>query len=94
MLKPHPTVLRRLVEEYEAVAAGERAGRPAPRAEDLAYTLCVSTGTRDVRQALAAAREWLTATGPASPSAAPVPAVPMTAPAARPDTAAPVVPAA
>ncbi|MET9150230.1 DUF5133 domain-containing protein [Streptomyces griseoflavus] len=65
MLKPHPTVLRRLVEEYEALAAtgtvthGSTA--PDPRTGDLAYTLCVSTGTRDVRQALATAHRWLAA---------------------------------
>ncbi|WP_406710974.1 DUF5133 domain-containing protein [Streptomyces edwardsiae] len=34
-----------------------------PRTGDLAYTLCVSTGTRDVRHALALARGWLAAAG-------------------------------
>ncbi|MER7488031.1 DUF5133 domain-containing protein [Streptomyces sp. NPDC126497] len=64
MLKPHPTVLRRLVEEYEGLTAagGGPAGRD-PRIDDLAYTLCVSTGTRDVRQALGTARGWLAAAG-------------------------------
>ncbi|WP_153182760.1 DUF5133 domain-containing protein, partial [Streptomyces sp. E2N166] len=50
MLMPHPAVLRRLVDEYEAAALCEHAddtGGPGPRARDLAYTLCVSTGTRD-----------------------------------------------
>lgn len=64
MLMPHPATLRRLVEEYESVVAheGER-GDPqsARRAQDLAYTLCVSTGTRDVRWALDAARAQLAA---------------------------------
>lgn len=66
MLKPHPAVLRSLVDEYEALAAtgtvthGPAAGRD-PRLGDLAYTLCVSTGTRDVRQALATAHRWLAA---------------------------------
>ena len=62
MLMPHPETLRELVAEYEALAAQEAAdgtGRPGPRAQDLAYTLCVSTGTRDVRLALAAARRQL-----------------------------------
>ncbi|MFI8203997.1 DUF5133 domain-containing protein [Streptomyces sp. NPDC085937] len=64
MLKPHPAVLRRLVEEYEALTATRTApvaGTPTPdaRLADLAYTLCVSTGTREVRQALATARAWL-----------------------------------
>jgi hypothetical protein len=71
MLMPHPVVLRGLVDEYEAVARCEPAddtGAPGPRTRDLAYTLCVSTGTRDVALALEAARRWLAA-GPA-----PVPA--------------------
>lgn len=62
MLKPHPVVLRRLVEEYEALAAAETPQGPAgpnPRLRDLAYTLCVSTGTRDVRHALETAHRWL-----------------------------------
>ena len=47
MLKPHPTVLRRLVEEYETLTAAP-ATASGSRIADLAYTLCVSTGTRDV----------------------------------------------
>ncbi|MFD7713045.1 DUF5133 domain-containing protein [Streptomyces sp. NPDC059785] len=67
MLMPHPETLRKLVEEYEALVAQEAAdstGRLGQRAQDLAYTLCVSTGTRDVQLALAAARRQLaTVTG-------------------------------
>ncbi|GAP47703.1 DUF5133 domain-containing protein [Streptomyces azureus] len=67
MLMPHPAVLRRLVNEYEvlsaAVAASEQAD-PSTRLHDLAYTLCVSTGTRDVERALEVAHQWL-ATAPA-----------------------------
>ncbi|MFD5158558.1 DUF5133 domain-containing protein [Streptomyces hawaiiensis] len=74
MLRPHPAVLRRLVDEYEALAAAEAARGPAepnPRARDLAYTLCVSTGTRDVKRALEAAHQWLAAApAPARESAA------------------------
>lgn len=73
MLRPHPAVLRRLVDEYEALAAAETARGPAglnPRARDLAYTLCVSTGTRDVKRALEAAHQWLTG-APARESAVP-----------------------
>ncbi|MGW7567773.1 DUF5133 domain-containing protein [Streptomyces tendae] len=81
MLMPHPEVLRGLLAEYEAAAADEpvdATGRPGPRTRDLAYTLCVSTGTRDVRRALETARRHLadasaSATPPA-PVAAGVPA--------------------
>jgi hypothetical protein len=76
MLRPHPAVLRRLVDEYEALAAAEAARGPAepnPRARDLAYTLCVSTGTRDVKRALEAAHRWLAAT----PAPAREPVAPM-----------------
>ncbi|GAB2727209.1 DUF5133 domain-containing protein [Streptomyces bullii] len=65
MLRPDPAVLRRLVDDYEALSAADGAlgsAEPSARARDLAYTLCVSTGTRDVRQALDAARRWLAAT--------------------------------
>jgi hypothetical protein len=64
MLMPHPAVLRRLVEEYEAALSEEAQagpGRVGPRTQDLAYTLCVSTGTRDVRHALEEARRMLAA---------------------------------
>lgn len=66
MLMPHPTMLRRLVEEYETLMAhrgdGEDGtGRRDLRAQDLAYTLCVSTGTREVGRALEAARRLLAA---------------------------------
>lgn len=66
MLMPHPAMLRRLVEEYETLTAhdgdGEAdAGRRDLRAQDLAYTLCVSTGTREVGQALETARRLLAA---------------------------------
>jgi hypothetical protein len=64
MLRPHPAVLRRLVDEYEALAAARGPAESNPRARDLAYTLCVSTGTRDVKRALEAAHQWL-ATAPA-----------------------------
>lgn len=67
MLMPHPTMLRRLVEEYEALMAHQGDGEDGPgrhvlRAQDLAYTLCVSTGTREVGRALEAARRLLAAT--------------------------------
>ncbi|MFC8782440.1 DUF5133 domain-containing protein [Streptomyces nigra] len=65
MLMPHPTLLRRLVDEYEALMArtapGERLDPHDPRVQDMAYTLCVSTGTREVGQALETARHMLAA---------------------------------
>lgn len=66
MLMPHPAMLRRLVEEYETLMAHDGDGEADPgrrvlRAQDLAYTLCVSTGTREVGQALEAARRLLAA---------------------------------
>ncbi|MFF7640400.1 DUF5133 domain-containing protein [Streptomyces canus] len=63
MLIPDRTFLRRLVQEYEALRAEESAtvAEPSPRARDLAYTLCVSTGTRDVRLALETAHRLLAA---------------------------------
>ncbi|CAL9615155.1 DUF5133 domain-containing protein [Streptomyces sp. enrichment culture] len=66
MLKPHPVVLRRLVDEYEALVGADTLPGPAgpnPRVRDVAYTLCVSTGTRDVRQALETAHRWLGTSG-------------------------------
>ncbi|MFE1910460.1 DUF5133 domain-containing protein [Streptomyces anandii] len=61
---PHPEFLRGLLDEYEAVLAEERrtaASGRSTRAQDLAYTLCVSTGTRSVGPALEAARRMLEA---------------------------------
>jgi hypothetical protein len=69
MLMPHPATLRKLVEEYQALTASESADgvtKPGQRAQDLAYTLCVSTGTRDVQQALEYARRRLAAAGEAA----------------------------
>ncbi|MER5432549.1 DUF5133 domain-containing protein [Streptomyces sp. NPDC002588] len=73
MLMPHPAVLRTLVEEYEALTAADTPEARA-RAQDLAYTLCVSTGTRDVGRALVAARGWLAAAEAADLAGGPLPA--------------------
>ncbi|MFD3819894.1 DUF5133 domain-containing protein [Streptomyces rubiginosohelvolus] len=62
MLMAHPTVLRNLIEQYEAlrVLHAENGGLEArQRMDDVAYTLCVSTGTSDVDSALVAARHRL-----------------------------------
>ncbi|GHJ93473.1 DUF5133 domain-containing protein [Streptomyces sp. NE5-10] len=58
----HPVVLRELVEQYEtlqALQAENGSAEARRRMDDLAYTLCVSTGTRDVDAALIAARRRL-----------------------------------
>lgn len=75
MLKPHPTVLRRLVDAYESLASAATVcgpDTPDRRLEDVAYTLCVSTGTRDVDDALRTAHRWLAA-ATAVPTVIPVP---------------------
>lgn len=75
MLKPHPAILRRLVEEYEEAVrqeGQEEASRPGHRAQDLAYTLCVTTGTRDVGRALEEACHQLAAAYEPTVGGAPV----------------------
>ncbi|MEU3191435.1 DUF5133 domain-containing protein [Streptomyces sp. NPDC006992] len=49
----HPDTLRELLSRYEALR-----DRTEDRQEldDVSYTLCVSTGTRDIRDAVRAAR--------------------------------------
>ncbi|GHB56720.1 hypothetical protein GCM10010306_057990 [Streptomyces umbrinus] len=89
MLMPHPATLRRLVDEYEAliVPEGESGAvvKPDQRAQDLAYTLCVSTGTRDVRRALERARRHLAAVRqPVAPTRPMAPVEPVAPMASRP----------
>ncbi|MEU9292222.1 DUF5133 domain-containing protein [Streptomyces sp. NPDC048266] len=62
MLMAHPTVLRDLVERYETLLRAEDGSDRARRLEDVTYTLCVTTGTRDIDAALAAARRQLSRT--------------------------------
>lgn len=62
MLLAHPAVLDDLVREYEQLRALDaEEGGPAARRriDDVAYTLCVATGTRDITAALVAARHRL-----------------------------------
>ncbi|MFE9458290.1 DUF5133 domain-containing protein [Streptomyces californicus] len=62
MLMAHPTVLRNLVEQYEVLRVLHADGgseEARQRMDDVAYTLCVSTGTADVDSALVAARHRL-----------------------------------
>ncbi|MEU4892642.1 DUF5133 domain-containing protein [Streptomyces sp. NPDC044780] len=62
MLMAHPAVLTDLIRSYETLRALDAAdGGPEARQRlaDVAYTLCVVTGTRDVDAALIAARHRL-----------------------------------
>ncbi|WP_069741689.1 DUF5133 domain-containing protein [Streptomyces sp. EN23] len=71
MLMAHPTVLRNLIEQYEVlrVLHAESGGPEArQRMDDVAYTLCVSTGTSDVDSALVAARHQLPGARPGDDS--------------------------
>ncbi|MEU6537097.1 DUF5133 domain-containing protein [Streptomyces sp. NPDC047000] len=70
MLMPLPATLRRLVQDYETALAEETLVPdmvPSPRLRDLAYTLCVTTGTRQIAEALEIAHSCLAsaAAGPA-----------------------------
>ncbi|MEU8951801.1 DUF5133 domain-containing protein [Streptomyces sp. NPDC048489] len=62
MLMAHPVILQRLVSEYETLRdlhAENGSPNAEQRMQDVAYTLCVSTGTRDIDAALIAARHQL-----------------------------------
>lgn len=61
----HPTVLADLLQQYEALRARhaqEGGAQLLQRLNDVSYTLCVATGTRDVDDALTAARRRLSGT--------------------------------
>ncbi|MFJ9346524.1 DUF5133 domain-containing protein [Streptomyces sp. NPDC101237] len=62
MLMPDPATLRRLLTEYETLLVAEArvdGTEPPARLEDLVYTLCVSTGTREIAEALRVAHDYL-----------------------------------
>ncbi|MFF7178334.1 DUF5133 domain-containing protein [Streptomyces sp. NPDC008121] len=62
MLMAHPAVLSNLIEQYTTLRmlhAEDGSEEVRQRMDDIAYTLCVSTGTRDVDAALIAARHRL-----------------------------------
>ncbi|MFF3286974.1 DUF5133 domain-containing protein [Streptomyces sp. NPDC003023] len=62
MLMAHPAVLKDLVTQYETLRllrADEGGPEVRRRLDDIAYCLCVSTGTQDVDVALVAARHQL-----------------------------------
>ncbi|MEV3988605.1 DUF5133 domain-containing protein [Streptomyces sp. NPDC049837] len=74
MLLAHPAVLRELVARYESLCTASQELALAPdlkrRLDDVTYTLCVTTGTRHLDQALAAARARLAATAAVTATAA------------------------
>ncbi|GAA2493852.1 DUF5133 domain-containing protein [Streptomyces gobitricini] len=76
MLLAHPAVLRELVARYESLCTASQELALAPelkrRLDDVAYTLCVTTGTRQLDQALAAARARLATTATAATATATV----------------------
>ncbi|MFE9812837.1 DUF5133 domain-containing protein [Streptomyces sp. NPDC005227] len=59
MLMPLPSTLRRLLTEYGTLLASTGTTPPGQRLRDLDYTLCVSTGTREITQALETAHSYL-----------------------------------
>ncbi|MFB8028930.1 DUF5133 domain-containing protein [Streptomyces sp. NPDC056465] len=64
MLMANPATLRNLVKRYESLrSAHARLGtsESSRQLEDVSYTLCVTTGTRAVPEALAAAAAQLSA---------------------------------
>ena len=74
MLMAHPAVLRNLVEQYDTLHilhAGNGSVEVRQRMDDIVYTLCVSTGTRDIDAALIAARHQLPGARPEDDSLLP-----------------------
>ncbi|MEV7081975.1 DUF5133 domain-containing protein [Streptomyces sp. NPDC093516] len=62
MLMAHPAVLRTLIDQYETLRllhAEDSSEKVRRRMDDVTYTLCVTTGTRDIDSALVAARHQL-----------------------------------
>ncbi|TQK42622.1 uncharacterized protein DUF5133 [Streptomyces sp. SLBN-118] len=71
MLLAHPAVLKNLTDEYEmlrALHAENGSSTVRRRMDDVAHTLCVSTGTRDGDAALIAARHQLPGARPGDDS--------------------------
>ncbi|OUC93629.1 DUF5133 domain-containing protein [Streptomyces swartbergensis] len=62
MLRPHPSLLRELVERCETLRrhlASTGSEKTRRQFEDASYTLCVVTGTRQLETALCVARQQL-----------------------------------
>lgn len=67
----HPDTLRSLVERYETLLDDAPDGNHSSQVlADAVYTLCVSTGTRDIETALTVAREHIDVSRPQNQSAA------------------------
>ncbi|MFF3348862.1 DUF5133 domain-containing protein [Streptomyces sp. NPDC002779] len=77
MLMAHPAVLTNLIEQYETLRilhAQDGSAGVRQRMDDVAYTLCVATGTADVDAALIAARHQLPGARPEDDSLLTAPA--------------------
>jgi hypothetical protein len=59
MLRAHPSLLRELVERCETLRRRTASAESGRQLEDVAYTLCVVTGTRQLDTALYVARRQL-----------------------------------
>jgi hypothetical protein len=71
MLMAHPAILEDLMDRYETLRfLDPHDPQVRRRVDDLAYTLCVATGTSDVEMALIAARMHLPGAGPLDDSLA------------------------
>ncbi|WP_030326065.1 DUF5133 domain-containing protein [Streptomyces sp. NRRL B-3229] len=71
MLMAHPVLLTDLLERYEALRvlhAEDGSVEARQRLEDVSYTLCIATGTRDIDSALTAARRQLAGASGSRPS--------------------------
>ncbi|MFF0142312.1 DUF5133 domain-containing protein [Streptomyces sp. NPDC005227] len=58
---PLPATLRRLLTEYETLLAATATTPPGQGLRNVEYTLCVSTGTREITHALHKAHSYLAA---------------------------------
>ncbi|WP_371525610.1 DUF5133 domain-containing protein [Streptomyces sp. NBC_01283] len=71
MLLAHPVVLADLLERYKALAvlrADQGGAEGRQEYEDVAYSLCLATGTSDIDAALVAASHHLPGARPADDS--------------------------
>ncbi|MDG9709611.1 DUF5133 domain-containing protein [Streptomyces sp. DH10] len=62
MITAHPSLLRELVERCETLRrrlAADNSAQTARQLEDATYTLCVTTGTRQLDTALFVARQQM-----------------------------------